>query len=355
MIETFIQQLLNGLTVGSIYALIALGYTMVYGIIKLINFAHGDIFMIGAFIGLLAATIIGESFIVAVVAAVIFSGILGLFIERVAYRPLRENTPKTIITSAIGLILIILVAIFSTIPVIDIVSSITFWICIVISILFLVYVIRSKVKTGNKNGNSRINALISAIGMSIVISNMVVLINGPQREVYPKLLPNYNFQIGQLSISMLQMIIIIISFILMYILYYIVHKTKVGLAMRAVSHNTNTARLMGINPDKIISYTFLIGSCLAAVAGVLVGTYYNIADPNIGMMYGLKAFVAAVLGGIGNIYGAVVGGIILGVAEVFGVAFISPSLRDAIAFGILIFILIVKPTGIFGSKVKEKV
>lgn len=355
MIDIFIQQLLNGLTVGGIYALIALGYTMVYGIIKLINFAHGDIFMVGAFIGLLAATMIGDSFIVAIIVAIIFSGMLGLFVERVAYRPLRENTPKTVITSAIGLIIIILIAIFSRLSIVDVFSSISFWVGAILITLLLVWLIRSKVKSGKTGGNSRINALISAIGMSIVISNMVVLINGPQREVYPKLLPNYNFQIGGLSISILQLIIIVISFVLMYVLYYIVHKTKVGLAMRAVSHNTNTARLMGINPDKIISYTFLIGSCLAAVAGVLVGTYYNIADPNIGMMYGLKAFVAAVLGGIGNIYGAVVGGVILGIAEVMGVAFISPSLRDAIAFGILIFILIVKPTGIFGSKVKEKV
>ena len=355
MIETVIQQLLNGLTVGGIYALIALGYTMVYGIIKLINFAHGDIFMVGAFIGLLAANYISDSFLVAAVASIVFCGVLGVFVERVAYRPLRENSPKVVITSAIGLILIILLAVFSKGDFVSVISSPVFWIGGAVIVLVLFWLVRGRVSGKNKNGNSRINALISAIGMSIVISNMVVLINGPQREVYPRLLPEYSFEIGALNISVLQLFIIVISFVLMYILYYIVHKTKIGLAMRAVSHNLNTARLMGINPDRIISYTFIIGSCLAAVAGVLVGTYYNIADPNVGMMYGLKAFVAAVLGGIGSIPGAVVGGIVLGVAEVMGVAFISPSFRDAIAFGILIFILIVKPTGLFGAKMKEKV
>lgn len=353
--ETIVQQLLNGLTVGGIYALIALGYTMVYGIIKLINFAHGDIFMVGAFAGLLAARLIADSFIAAVLAAVVFCGFLGIFVEKVAYRPLRENSPKVVITSAMGLMLIILLAVFARGDAADILSSGAFWIGAVLILAVMFRLVRGRVSGRSKNGNSRINALISAIGMSIVISNMVVLLNGPQREVYPRLLPDYSFSAGPFHISALQLFIIAVSFVLMYVLYYIVHKTKTGLAMRAVSHNLNAARLMGINPDRIISFTFLIGSCLAAVAGVLVGTYYSIADPNVGMMYGLKAFVAAVLGGIGSIPGAVVGGIVLGVAEVMGVAFISPSFRDAIAFGILIFILIVKPTGLFGAKIKEKV
>ncbi|BAI80533.1 branched-chain amino acid ABC transporter, permease [Deferribacter desulfuricans SSM1] len=293
MLEMIIKQLLNGLTVGSVYALIALGYTMVYGIIKLINFAHGDIYMIGAFLGLIAATVIMKNFVVVLVFAMMGCAILGVLVEKVAYKPLRNS--------------------------------------------------------------SRISALISAIGASIIISNTVVLINGPQREAYPKLFPNITYNLGGISISLLQVFIIVISIVLMYGLYYIVHNTKMGIAMRAVSQNLNAARLMGINPDKIISFTFALGSSLAAAAGVLVGTYYTAIDPMMGLLFGLKAFVAAVLGGIGSIPGAMFGGIVLGLAEVLGVAFISPSFRDAIAFGILIFILIVKPTGLFGSTAKEKV
>lgn len=353
--DTIIQQLLNGLTVGGIYALIALGYTMVYGIIKLINFAHGDIFMVGAFIGLLAASLIVDNFFVAAAVAMVLCGVLGIFVERVAYRPLRDYSAKTVAISAVGLMGIILLAVFSKGNVLGILSSPSFWITSVILLLVIGWLVRGKVKGKMQGGNSRINALISAIGMSIVIANMVMLINGPSRAVYPRLLPSSMFSIGSLNVSFLQIFIIFVSFFLMFVLYFIIHKTKFGLAMRAVSHDLNTARLMGINPDRVISITFLIGSMLAGIAGVLVGTYYNIADPNIGMLYGLKAFVAAVLGGIGSIPGAVVGGLVLGIAEVMGVAFISPSFRDAIAFGILIFILIVKPTGIFGKKMKEKV
>lgn len=354
-IETIIQQLLNGLTVGGIYALIALGYTMVYGILKLINFAHGDIFMVGAFLGLFAARLISDNFIVAVLIAMVFSGVLGVFVERVAYRPLRDNSPKVVAVSAIGLAVIILTAVFSKGKVVGTLSTPAFWIVSGLFCLVVFWLIRGKIKGKTQSGNSRINALISAIGMSIVIANMIMLINGPSREVYPKMLPTMNFSFGELKVSFLQVFIIIFSFFLMFILYFLIHKTKFGLAIRAVSHDLNTARLMGINPNKTISLTFLIGSMLAGIAGVLVGTYYNIADPNIGMLYGLKAFVAAVLGGIGSIPGAVVGGIVLGVVEVMGVAFISPSFRDAIAFGILIFILVVRPTGIFGKKMKEKV
>lgn len=353
--DTIIQQLLNGLTVGGIYALIALGYTMVYGIIKLINFAHGDIFMVGAFIGLLAASFIVDNFFVAAAVAMVLCGVLGIFVERVAYRPLRDYSAKTVAISAAGLMGIILLAVFSKGNILGILSSPSFWITGAVLLLVIAWLVRGKVKGKMQGGNSRINALISAIGMSIVIANMVMLINGPSRAVYPRLLPSSMFSIGSLKVSFLQIFIILVSFLLMFLLYFIIHKTKFGLAMRAVSHDLNTARLMGINPDKVISITFLIGSMLAGIAGVLVGTYYNIADPNIGMLYGLKAFVAAVLGGIGSIPGAVVGGLVLGIAEVMGVAFISPSFRDAIAFGILIFILIVKPTGIFGKKMKEKV
>lgn len=427
-----IQQLLNGLTVGGIYALIALGYTMVYGIIKLINFAHGDIFMIGAFAGFFAITLITDLFIgslvassvgavfaeykliIAIVSSIIFCGLLGLFVERVAYRPLREGSPKTIIGSAIGLAFIIFAAVFGKgkfqmdtallfLVILGMLSILSFAYIryagnnikslskeninqkiIVYSVLYIIafiilaylawyfdmttmvfvsfafvllvyWLVVSRVKSTNAGGNSRINALISAIGMSMILSNMVMLLRGTSDQLYRMGFFTGTINIGSFSVSSLQIFIIVFSFILMGILFYIIHKTKFGLSMRAVSHNLNAARLMGINPDKVIAMTFVIGSALAGVAGVLVGTYYQSVSPNIGMMYGLKAFVAAVLGGIGSIPGAVVGGIVLGIAEVVGIAFLSSSYKDAIAFGILILILIIKPTGIFGKTMKEKV
>lgn len=426
------QQLLNGLTVGGIYALIALGYTMVYGIIKLINFAHGDIFMIGAFAGFFAITVVTDLFIgtfaasaagavlaeykliIAIVSSIIFCGLLGLFVERVAYRPLREGSPKTIIGSAVGLAFIIFAAVFGKggfqmdtallfLVLLGMLSILSFayiryagsniksfsreninqkiiiysvlyiisfiilaylaWyfditVMVFVSFAFVVLVywlVVSRVKSTNAGGNSRINALISAIGMSMILSNMVMLLRGTSDQPYRMGFFTGTINIGSFSVSSLQIFIIVFSFILMGILFYIIHKTKFGLSMRAVSHNLNAARLMGINPDKVIAMTFVIGSALAGVAGVLVGTYYQSVSPNIGMMYGLKAFVAAVLGGIGSIPGAVVGGIILGIAEVIGIAFLSSSYKDAIAFGILILILIIKPTGIFGKTMKEKV
>lgn len=441
--DIFIQQVLNGLTVGGVYALIALGYTMVYGIIKLINFAHGDIFMIGAFIGYFAFTFIADAFIgtflasafslnaetvnsaktvfveykfiIAVIAAILFSGLLGLFVEKVAYRPLREGSPKTIIGSALGLVVIIFIAIFGRgqfelqtailfILFLLVISAIsityiryigfnikdfkkeflikkrfvvysTLYVIIFGSIIYLswyfdiltmvlvsfgfvilvYWLVISRVKTSNSGGNSRINALISAIGMSMILSNMVVLLRGAGSLPYKMGFFEDRISIGTLQISSLQIFIVLFSFVLMGVLFYIIHKTKFGLAMRAVSHNLNAARLMGINPDKVIGMTFIIGSALAGVAGVLVGTYYQAVTPTIGVMYGLKAFVAAVLGGIGSIPGAVVGGIVLGLAEVMGIALFSSSYKDAIAFGILILILIIKPTGIFGKSMKEKV
>ncbi|MDT3693500.1 MAG: branched-chain amino acid ABC transporter permease [Mucispirillum sp.] len=222
-------------------------------------------------------------------------------------------------------------------------------------VLLVYWLVVSRVKSTNAGGNSRINALISAIGMSMILSNMVMLLRGTSDQPYRMGFFTGTINIGSFSVSSLQIFIIVFSFILMGILFYIIHKTKFGLSMRAVSHNLNAARLMGINPDKVIAMTFVIGSALAGVAGVLVGTYYQSVSPNIGMMYGLKAFVAAVLGGIGSIPGAVVGGIVLGIAEVVGIAFLSSSYKDAIAFGILILILIIKPTGIFGKTMKEKV
>lgn len=281
--EIFLHQALNGITLGSVYALVALGYTMVYGIVKLINFAHGDIYMVGAFLGLIVATTVSQNFILVMVLAMIGAAILGMLVEKVAYKPVR--------------------------------------------------------------GSARISALISAIGASIVISNLVMMINGPQRESYPALI----------NAKWSQVIIIITAVLLMAGLQYVVNKTKMGTAMRAVSMNLDASRLMGINPNKIISFTFAIGSALAAAAGVLYGTYYHTADPFMGLLFGLKAFVAAVLGGIGSIPGAMVGGLILGISEISAVALGFSSMRDAIAFTILIVILIVKPAGLFGKATKEKV
>lgn len=438
-----VEQLINGLTVGGIYALIALGYTMVYGIVKLINFAHGDIFMIGAFIGYFAVTLIVDiligSFIVsalnlepssvsgiksflteyrlyiAIIASIVFCGLLGLFVEKVAYRPLRESSPKTIIISAVGLAVIIMVAVFgkgsipfgtallflvilislsaATIAYLKymfnnfkgfkkeyinqkhivytavylaafIVLAYLAWYYDINTMMFLSFItvllvywlVVSRMKSSNVGGNSRINALISAIGMSMILTNMVTLLYGTNPMRYDMGFIKGYLALGSLKISYLNLFIIIFSFILMGILFYIIHKTKFGLAMRAVSHNLNAARLMGINPDKVIATTFMLGSALAGIAGVLVGTNYEQISPNVGMMYGLKAFVAAVLGGIGSIPGAVVGGIVLGILETFGTASSAlSSYKDAIAFGILILILIIKPTGLFGKSMKEKV
>lgn len=289
----FMQQLINGLSLGSVYALIAIGYTMVYGIIKLINFAHGDIYMVGAFFGYLVVSNLGLSFIPSLLIAMIGCALLGVIIEKIAYKPLR-NSPK-------------------------------------------------------------ITIFITAIGVSLLLENGFRLIFGPNPKPFPQLLNVQIYKLGGLQINSLQVTIVLVSIILVILLQYIVYKTKVGKAMRAASFDTEAAQLMGINVNNTISMTFAIGSALAAAAGVLVGMAYPRIDPYMGIMPGLKAFVAAVLGGIGVIPGAALGGLMLGVAETFTKAFISTKLSDAIAFAILIVVLLVKPTGLMGKKVSEKV
>ncbi|HHV71235.1 MAG TPA: branched-chain amino acid ABC transporter permease [Clostridia bacterium] len=289
----FLQQLINGITLGSTYALIALGYTMVYGIIQLINFAHGEVYMVGAFTGLIFVNMFGANIALAILGAMICCMLLGVLIERIAYRPLQ--------------------------------------------------------------GSSRLSALISAIGVSIFLSTLVVLIRGPQTTSYPQMFKIVLYQVGPAKISNLQILIMIISAILMIALHLIVQKTKVGKAMRACAQDQDAARLMGISVEKIISLTFALGSALAAAGGVLVGIYFNAVFPTMGMMAGMKAFSAAVLGGIGSIPGAVLGGLFLGIAEVFGVAYLSSSYRDAIAFSILILVLLIKPTGLLGKPIQKKV
>ncbi|MDR2491380.1 MAG: branched-chain amino acid ABC transporter permease [Spirochaetaceae bacterium] len=294
--ELFLQQLINGLSLGSIYALIALGYTMVYGIVLLINFAHGDILMAGAYAGFYALSILGITPL-GVAAAFLFAmavcGCLGVFIERFAYRPLR------------------------TAP--------------------------------------RLNALITAIAVSLILQNAarVIPFIGPNPRQFPRPAVR-NINIASFSISNIQVIVILVSALLMLALNYIITRTKRGKAMRAVSFDMQAASLMGISVDATISFTFALGSVLAAAGGILFAFAYPQISPTMGTMPGLKAFVAAVFGGIGSIPGAMLGGILLGLAETFTKSFNS-QYADAISFSILIIILLVKPSGIMGAKSKVKV
>lgn len=289
----WLQQLVNGISVGSIYALIALGYTMVYGIIKLINFAHGDVFMIGAFIGFYAISEWGMGFFPALLLSMVISAIFGVVIERIAYKRLRNAT--------------------------------------------------------------RIAALITAIGVSLLIEYGTIFFRGADVAAYPETVKNTKIDILGVQISSQAILILSVSIVLMVLLQFIVHKTKIGKAMRAVSHDAEAARLMGINVDNTISATFAIGSALAGAAGVIFGVYYTKIDPFMGVIPGLKAFIAAVLGGIGSIPGAMVGGLVLGVVETVVSAIGFSLWRDAAAFVILILILIFKPSGIFGKNAREKV
>ena len=290
----FLQQLVNGLSLGSIYALIALGYTMVYGIIKLINFAHGDIYMLGAFTAFYATTVFHLTFFLALIVAMVLCGVLGVLIERIAYKPLRHAT--------------------------------------------------------------RITALITAMGVSYILEYTTQYFAGSEVKTFPEdVLNNAVFQIGGIQISQQQIYIIAVTLILMLALTYIVGRTRMGRAMRAVSVDEKAAELMGISVDRTISFTFLLGSVLAGAAGVLVGVYYNSINPLMGMVPGLKAFIAAVFGGIGIIPGAMIGGFAIGIAETMVVAYGSSLYRDAIVYVILILILIIKPAGLLGKNVKEKV
>jgi branched-chain amino acid transport system permease protein len=289
-----LQQLINGVALGSVYALIALGYTMVYGIITLINFAHGEVFMLGAFIGLLLVSYFKVNVFLAIIGAMIFCMIVGVLIELVAYRALRKS--------------------------------------------------------------SRLSALISAIGVSIFLSSLALMLFGADAQGFPATaFPVQQIHIGAAEVSTLQLVIIAVSACLMLGLEFVVQKTKIGKAMRATSEDYNTAALMGINVNRVISFTFALGSALAAAGGVLVGVLFNAVSFNMGLMAGLKAFAAAVLGGIGSIPGAMLGGLLLGISEVFGVAIGYSSYRDAIAFAILVLVLLVKPTGLLGRKITRKV
>lgn len=288
-----LQQLVNGLILGSVYALLALGYTMVYGIIKLINFAHGDLYMMGGFIGYYLINTFHMNFFIALIVTMALTAVVGVLIEFFAYRPLRNST--------------------------------------------------------------RIAALITAIGVSFLLEYGMIYFVGANTRAFPQALETVRYHLGPITISNVQLTILSVSIFLMLALNFIVKQTKMGKAMRAVSVDGDAAQLMGINVNRTISFTFALGSALAGAAGCLIGLYYNAIDPLMGMTPGIKAFVAAVLGGIGIIPGAAIGGFVIGLLETLSVSIGLSSFKDAIVYAILIIILLVRPAGILGKNVKEKV
>jgi branched-chain amino acid transport system permease protein len=299
----FLQQLLNGLSLGSIYALVALGYTMVYGVLRLINFAHGDVYMLGAFAGYYASKLLhgrlgaaGGGLIEAaaiLVVSMLACALVGILIERFAYRPVRRA--------------------------------------------------------------SRLTLLIVAIGVSLLIENLAQLFFGADPQFFPQILPERMYDWGGVLITNQQVLVFVTAVLIMIALTWFIRGTRTGKAMRATAHNADAARLMGINVNAIIGLTFAIGSALAAAGGILVSLNQPSIDPIMGLMTGIKAFVAAVLGGIGSIPGAVLGGLIIGLAETMVAGYGSSTYRDAIAFLILIVILLCKPEGILGKGQVEKV
>ena len=293
--NTLVQQIVNGICQGSVYALIAIGYTMVYGIIKLINFAHCDIYMFGAYAGYFAVSVCRFGFSGTLVFAMVACAALGMLIERVAYKPLR-NSPK-------------------------------------------------------------VTLFITTMGVELLLQNLIKtnVLAGPNTKSFPEILPLTSYKLGSIIISNYQIIAVLTTLLLCIILQFIIKKTSVGRAMRATSFDMDAAALMGINTNRVISLTFALGSLLAGTAGVLVCMLYPKLTPAMGVMPGLKSFVAAVLGGIGIIPGAMVGGIIMGLIETLSKVYISSGLSDAIAFSILIIILLVKPDGLFGKNAREKV
>jgi branched-chain amino acid transport system permease protein len=368
----FLQQLLIGIQLGSMYALIALGYTMVYGVLKLINFAHGDVYMIGAYAGLGAAVVLGSwasshlhmslvpsplGFCLVIFAAMIICGVLGLIIEQAAYRPLRSRvwiTPAVFIGAAVGYIAYCIGIEANLTKASAIFVGIISW----IAIALLLKVTQARKSTAVA---SRLTALITAIGVSLFLENFGVLPQilsaDPQFYGVIKLL-NIPARMGENAPTM---IMLAVAILLMAGLTYVVTRTKIGKAIRAVSYDPDAASLMGIHTDRVIAFTFALGSALAGAAGVMV-TYFAGTGftPYAGIQPGLKAFVAAVLGGIGNIPGAALGGLIMGLAETFVVAYgsyihVPDTYRDAVAFLLLILILLFRPSGLLGKVAVEKV
>ena len=293
MFINLIEQLINGLRTGSIYALIALGYTMVYGIAKMINFAHGDIIMVGAYTLYVAVSLFNFPIWAAIIITITVCSFLGIIVEKIAYKPLRKAPALAV--------------------------------------------------------------LITAIGVSYLLQSLSLIIFNATPIPFKSVIPNPNIKIGAITISGISLITLIVTAISMTILSYFINKTKMGSAMRAVSEDKDAAGLMGIDVNKTISLTFAIGSALAAVAGILYMAQYETLKPTMGALPGIKAFVAAVLGGIGSIPGAMLGGILLGIIESLSKAYISTELADAIVFGVLVIVLLAKPTGLLGRQKQVKV
>lgn len=289
----FVAQMINGLSTGGMYALVAIGYTMVYGIGKMINFAHGEIIMVGAYLAYVGSSMMGLPVIVSVLMSIIGCAILGTVIEKVAYKPLRNSGSLAV--------------------------------------------------------------LITAIGVSYLLQNLFLILFGSAAKTFPSYIPSGTMSLFGISISYVSLLSLVLTFVCAGLLLLFINKTRVGKAMRAVSEDKGAAELMGINVDHTISLAFIIGSGLGAIAGIIYGMSYSLINPYLGAMLGIKAFIAAVLGGIGEIRGAVVGGLIIGVAEAFTISYVSSTFSDAVVFGILIFILLVKPAGLFGHNMREKV
>ncbi len=298
--SVFLQYLINGLTIGSFYALVALGYTMIYGIIRLINFAHGDLFMVGAFMGWTVLGVFSAThapvavvLMISLLVAMAVVGLLAVGMDRIAYQPLLRA--------------------------------------------------------------SRLSILITALGVSLALENGALILFGAGFDTYPtNLLPTTTFLLGGATVSWVQVGMFTLSLLLMLLLYLFVQHTAVGTAMRALSFDQDAARLMGVNVEGVIMITFLLGGVLAAASGVMMGLYYTQINFLMGFLMGLRAFTAAVLGGIGNIPGAMVGGLLIGVLQSFAAGYISSQWQDVIVFAVLILVLVVKPTGIFGERVVER-
>lgn len=299
----FLQHLLNGITIGASYALIALGYTLVYGVLKLINFAHGEIYMIGAYLGFVLVSLLPSLLpffqghllvllIAVLVLAAFICALCGFYLEKICYRPLR-NAPK-------------------------------------------------------------LSPLISALGASIFLQNFVMITMGAKDKIFPQLYATRNMRLAGVTLTWLQVAIIASSFLLMLLLYWFINKTRLGIAIKATSTDPFMAALLGINVDTVISATFMIGSALAACAGVMIGLYYGTINFTIGYLGGIKAFTAAVLGGIGNVPGAMLGGILLGIIEALGAGYFSAEYKDVYAFFILIAVLIFRPAGLIGKRLYER-